>query len=133
MKMISVLRRLDTQELEAIFIIIKFDSQQITFSHFTDSLDKFYKSKVRSDLEHIKENNSGKLVFYSKICKDFTFERYLCFDKSARCLITRLRISAHSLTSETGQYHKSKTPVDKRTYKFYNNKVKSETHVFVMM
>ena len=54
--------------------ILKLDSQNITFSHFSDVLERYYKTKVTSELEHIKHANSGKLVFYSTIYHDFSLK-----------------------------------------------------------
>ena len=99
--------------------ILKLDSKKITFSHFCDVLKRYYKTKVISELEHFKRANSGKLEFYSTIFHDFSLKNYLSFDiqKRIRCLLTRLRISAHSLAIETGRYSKPKVPLEASVYK----------------
>jgi hypothetical protein len=39
-------------------------------------IEDFYKDKLKSELCRIKQNNSGKLRFYSKIFDDFELQRY---------------------------------------------------------
>ena len=112
--------------------ILKLDSLNITFPHFSDVLESYYKTKVTSELEHIKRANSGKLVFYSTICHhdDFSLKNYLSFDipKCIRCLLLRLRISAHLLAIETGRYSKPKAPLEECVCRFCSNNVESEKH-----
>ena len=110
--------------------ILKLDSQNITFPHFSDVLERYYKTKVTSELEHIKRANSGKLVFYSTICHDFSLKKYSSFGipKRIRCLLTRLRISAHSLAIETGRYSKPNAPLEERVCRFCTNNVENEKH-----
>ena len=118
-----------TNKIKMLKSILKPDSQTIIFSRFSDVLERCYKTKVISELEHIKRAN-GKLVCYSTICHDFSLKNYLGFDipKRIRCLLTRLRISAHSLAIETGRYSKPKAPLEERVCRFCTNNVESEKH-----
>ena len=90
--------------------ILNLDSQTITFSHCSDVLEGYFKTKVISELEHIKRANSEKLVSYNTICHDFSLKNYLSFDspKRIKCLLTRIRISAQSLATETRRYSHSR-------------------------
>ena len=93
-------------------------------------LEDYYKNKIISELKKIDNNNSGKLVFYSKICKDFELQKYLNFEiaKDLRCLLTRIRIGAHSLAIEIGRYSKPKIPSNQRFCMFCKDKVEDEVH-----
>ena len=51
-----------TNTIQMMKSILKLDSQNIPFPHFSDVLVRYYKTKVTSELEHIKRDNSGKLV-----------------------------------------------------------------------
>ena len=69
--------------------------------------------------------NSGKLRIYSKIFGNFELQRYLKLNifKDLRRMLTKLRISAHSLAIETGRYRTTKIPADQRFCKFYPTNV----------
>ena len=93
-------------------------------------MKKYYKNKILNQLEHIKSNNTGKLRFFSKICSSFEFKTYLKFDipKYNRSLITKIRISAHSLAIETGRYCKPNIAANERFCKFCKDQVEDEIH-----
>ena len=97
---------------------------------FEDSLKNFYKCKILGQLENIKSNNTGKLRFYSKMCSSFDLKAYLRFDikKYDRSLLTKIRISAHSLAIETGRYSKPKILASERYCKLCKDKVEDEVH-----
>lgn len=109
---------------------IKLNDSCNSFIEFSDVLENFYKSKVLNELDHIKKNNSGKLLFYSKLFGDYILKDYLSFDmpKSLRSLLTRIRISAHPLNIETGRYSKPIIPSKERFCKFCTNEVEDELH-----
>ena len=52
-------------------------SSTINSKSFNKKIEDFYKYKLKSELCRIKQNNSGKLRFYSKNFGDFELQRYL--------------------------------------------------------
>ena len=78
------------------------DLFQLSSTNNSNSLNKkiedFYKDKLKSELCRIKQNNSGKLRFYSNTFGDFELQRYLKLNisKDLRRMLTKLRISTHS-------------------------------------
>ena len=80
----------------------------ISKTAFQNTLPQSYKNNVATELQNIRLNNSGKLVFYSQIKGKYEMQDYLKFSikKSVRASLTKLRISAHPLEIETGRYHK---------------------------
>ena len=75
-------------------------------------------------------STSGKLRLY-KLCKyEFKRELYLQLPMHLRCILSRLRLSYHSLLIETGRYRKPKPiPVDERKCIFCNmNAIEDEIH-----
>ena len=91
-------------------------NNNISASIFIQKLEDFYKNKIKLQLQKVKEKNTGKLLFYSKIFNDFEMQKYLDFNipKILRSKLTKLRISAHSLAIETGRYCKPVVPSDRR-------------------
>ena len=91
-------------------------SSTINSKSFNKKIEDFYKDKLKSELRvcRIKQNNSGKLRFYSKCFGDFELQRYLRLNisKDLRRMLTKLRISAHSLAIETGGYGTTKIPAN---------------------
>ena len=51
-------------------------SSTINPKFFNKKIEDFHKDKLKSELCRIKQNNSGKLRFYSKIFDDFELQRY---------------------------------------------------------
>ena len=51
-------------------------SSTINSKSFNKKIEDFHKDKLKSELCRIKQNNSGKLRFYSKIFDDFELQRY---------------------------------------------------------
>ena len=75
----------------------------------------------------------GKLTFFCKIWSPFEFKTYLKFHipKYNRPLITKIRISAHSLAIKTGRYCKPKISANERFCKFCKfckDQVEDEIH-----
>ena len=70
---------------------------------------------------------------YSSFKKQFILEPYVIqTDLIKRRNITKLRISCHSLTIETGRYSNPKIPIDKRVCIHCNlNCIENEYHVIV--
>ena len=103
---------------------------EISSFEFKSSLENFYKDKILRQLDFIKNNNEGKLCFYSKISSSFELKDYLKYNlkKSDRSWITKIRISAHPLAIETGRYSRPKIPASNRTCKFCTNTVEDEVH-----
>jgi hypothetical protein len=73
----------------------------INSKSFNKKIEDFHKDKIKSELHvcGIKQNNSGKLRFYSKFFCDFELQTYLKLNmsKDLRRMLIKLRISAHSL------------------------------------
>ena len=90
---------------------------------FTKEMHNYYSNKIMHQLTHIRNNETGKLRFYSKIVPNFMMQKYLTFNinKYLRSHLTKLRLSAHSLAIETGRYCK---PVLYQLAKDYVNLVK---------
>jgi hypothetical protein len=99
---------------------MKISSLEISKELCKQKLGEFYKSKINFELSKIREEFSGKLLFYSKIYKKFEQQEYLKFhiQKELRKQLTKMRISAHPLAIETGRYTKPKTPHNERFGKF---------------
>ncbi|CAC5412131.1 E3.1.11.2 [Mytilus coruscus] len=118
------------QSLYKLKKLLYFDSLQVSYTAFEDSLKTFYKCKISNQLQHIKSNNTVKLRYYSRICSSFDLKAYLSFDipKYERSLLTKIRISAHSFAIETGRYSKPKTLVTERFCKYCGDQVKDEDH-----
>ena len=73
----------------------------------------YFESEVLGRLnEHITENK--KLNLYASFKTIYKFESYLDYiqDFTIRCILAKLRISAHNLQTETGRLSKNKTPRD---------------------
>ena len=109
---------------------MKISSLEISKELYKQKLGEFYKSKINFELSKIREESSGKLLFYSKIYKKFEQQEYLKFhiQKELRKQLTKLRISAHPLAIETGRYSKPKTPHNERCCKFCKDQVEDESH-----
>lgn len=109
---------------------MKISSLEISKELYKQKLGEFYKSKINFELSKIREESSGKLLFYSKIYKKFEQQEYLKFhiQKELRKQLTKLRISAHPLAIETGRYSKPKTPHNERFCKFCKDQVEDESH-----
>jgi hypothetical protein len=105
-------------------------SSTINSKSFNKKIEDFYKDKLKSELCRIKQNNSGKLRFYCKIVGDFELQRYLKLNisKDLKLMLTKLRVSAHSLAIETGRYGTTKIPADQRFCKFFPTNVEDEVH-----
>jgi len=73
----------------------------------------------------------SKLSTYCRIKKDFCLENYLSTvqNKSFRNIITKLRISAHSLQIEKGRHHN--TPASERLCPTCHDNIENESH-FIM-
>ena len=99
----------------------------INSKSFNKKIEDFHKDKIKSELHvcGIKQNNSGKLRFYSKTFCGFELQRYLKLNisRDLRRILRKLRISAHSLAIETGRYGTTKIPADQRF-------VNSAPHIF---
>ena len=74
-----------------------------------------FKSEVLGRLnEHITENK--KINLYASFKSIYKFESYLDYiqDFTVRCILAKLKISAHNLQIETGQFSENKTSRDER-------------------
>ena len=83
---------------------------------------------MTNQIENIKKTNTGKLCFYSNMFTKFQLQNYLYFPiaKEKRSILTKIRISAHSLTIETGRYNG--TSREDRFCQFCPSLVEDETH-----
>ena len=93
----------------------------------------YFESEVLGRLnEHITENK--KLNLYASFKTIYKFESYLDYiqDFTVRCILAKLRISAHNLQIETGRFSKNKTPRDERFCPYCKTldifKVEDEVH-----
>lgn len=86
------------------------------------------KTNLTNQIENIKKTNTGKLCFYSNIFTKFQLQNYSHFPiaKEKRSLLTKIRISAHSLTIETGRYNG--TSREDRFCQFCPSLVEDEMH-----
>ena len=80
---------------------------EISETQFMTDIKKYYTNKLTNCLKNIELNKTGKFYFYSTILGKFELQKYLEFPlaKELRSLLTKLRISAHSLPIETGRYN----------------------------
>ena len=80
---------------------------EISETLFMTDIKKYYTNKLTNCLKNIELNKTGKFYFYSTILGKFELQKYLEFPlaKELRSLLTKLRISAHSLPIETGRYN----------------------------
>ena len=89
------------------------------------------KSKYTSTWK-IHLQNSPKLSFYQTFKNNYEEEKYLSIIRNydQRRQFTKLRISNHALSIETGRYSKPKTPPDKRLCLLCDkNAVETELHM----
>ena len=88
----------------------------------------FFENKIIKQIENIKTSNTGKLSFYSHIFIKFQLQNYLHFPtaKEKRSALTKIRISAHSLSIETGRYNG--TSRENRFCQFCPTLVEDEMH-----
>ena len=90
-------------------------------------LTEFYMQQTVDKLDNFKLHDDSKLKLYSSIFSlDSNIPNYLKLNLKQSCtsIITKLRVSAHTLNIERGR---PKLPRDKRTCKFCNE-VETETH-----
>ena len=112
-----------------------FNLNTLDISHveFTKEMHNYYSNKIMNQLTHIRNNETGKLRFYSKIVSNFVMQTYLTFNinKYLRSNLTKLRLSAHSLAIETGRYCKPIIPANERFCFSCKNKVEDECHFLI--
>ena len=96
----------------------------------------YFESEVLGRLnEHITENR--KINLYASIKSIYKFESYLDYiqDFTVRCILAKLRISAHNLQIETGRFSENKTPRGERFCPYCKTsdifKVEDEVHFLV--
>ena len=75
---------------------------------FSKEMSTYYSGKLMNQLMHIRNSETGKLRFFSKILATFELQKYLTFNinRYVHSFLTKLRLSAHSLAIETGRYCK---------------------------
>ena len=100
---------------------------EISETQFMTDIKKYYTNKLTNCLKNIELNKTGKFYFYSTILGKFEFQKYLEFPlaKELRSLLTKLRISAHSLPIETGRYNN--THKEQRFCKYCPTSVENES------
>ena len=101
---------------------------EISETQFMTDIKKYYTNKSTNCLKNIELNKTGKFYFYSTILGKFELQKYLEFPlaKELRSLLTKLRISAHSLPIETGRYNN--TLKKQRFCKHCPTSVENESH-----
>jgi hypothetical protein len=96
-------------------------------------MSTYYSGKLMNQLIHIRNSETGKLRFFSKILATFELQKYLTFNinRYVRSFLTKLRLSAHSLAIETGRYCKPTIPANERFCKACKDKVEDEHHFLI--
>jgi hypothetical protein len=66
---------------------------------FSKEMSTYYSGKLMNQLMHIRNSETGKLRFFSKILATFELQKYLTFNinRYVHSFLTKLRLSAHSL------------------------------------
>ena len=107
-------------------------SLDISHKTFRSKLEEHYINKISAQLKNISNNNMGKLTLYSTIINlnEYKLQNYLHLPtkKSERSILTKLRISAHSLHIETGRYSRPPVPRDKRVCYSCKQFIENENH-----
>ena len=118
------------KSVEQLKNLFNLDNLDISPIQFNKEMQDYYASKVTNQLTQIKTTQSGKLRFFCKITEDFELQTYLKFNinKNLRSILTRLRLSAHSLAIETGRYCKPLIPANERYCVSCKNKVEDENN-----
>ena len=101
---------------------------EISETQFMTDIKKYYTNKLTNCLKNIELNKTGKLYFFSTIFGKFEHQKYLEFplSKELRSILTKLRISVHSLAIETGRYNN--TLKKQRFCKHCPTSVENESH-----
>jgi len=91
----------------------------IKIQNIVKSMETIFEFQWRNELSRTKSKNKkdgNKLRTYYTFKKDFSYERYLDFERifTLRTNITKLRISAHKLEIETGRYSKNKIKINSK-------------------
>ena len=109
---------------------LNLQSLDIDESTFYNSLKNYYIENVNLQLQNTEFSKQGKLLFYSKIRRNYELQDYLKFPivKTVRSKLTKLRISAHPLEIETGRYSKPCIPKECRFCHFCKTAVEDELH-----
>ena len=96
---------------------------------FLDVLKTFYNKKIDNNLAHIKASSDSKLELFSTLYNS-NIPCYLNMksSKDKRSLITKFRLSCHTLNIETLRYCRPKVSRDRRFCPFCPESVESEEH-----
>ena len=110
---------------------LELSSLKITNHTFSNCLKNYYNKNVNLQLQNIEFSNSGKLLCYSQIRKNYELQDYLKFliNKAVRSKLTKLRISAHPLEIEMGRYSKPCIPKKSCFCYFCKPVVENEIHL----
>ena len=96
--------------------------------------------KLRVQDEFVKKwfssiRNSNQLIVYKELKQSFEFEDYLLYTscRQNRVILTKLRISAHSLRVETGRYaSRQRLDRNQRICNYCNKNVIEDEYHFIM-
>ena len=74
--------------------IFKLDTLDLSHVQFSKEMSTYYSGKLMNQLIHIRNSETGKLRFFSKILTTFELQKYLTFNinKYVRSLLTKLRL-----------------------------------------
>jgi hypothetical protein len=110
--------------------IFNLDTLDLSHVQFSKEISTYYSGKL---MNHIRNSETEKLRFFSKILTTFELQKYLTFNinKYAHSLLTKLRLSAHSLAIETGRYCTPTIPANERLCKACKDKVEDEHHFLI--
>ena len=106
------------------------DSLDISYSDFQKNSNDIFINKITSQLLNIRNTESGKLRFFSRIYGNFEMQKYLTvgLGKNLTAALTKIRLSCHPLAIETGRYSKPYTPAEERFCKYCKDVVEDEKH-----
>ena len=121
------------KSVEYLKTLFKLETLDLSHVQFDKEIKALYINKLMNQLNHMKNSESGKLRFYSKIISNFELQKYLTFNinKYLRLNLTKLRLSAHNLAIETGRYCKPIIPANERYCKSCKDKVEDEHHFLI--
>ena len=96
------------KSVEQLKTVFNLDTLDLFHVQFSKEMSTYYSGKLMNQLIHIRNSETGKLRFFSKILATFEIQKYLTFNinRYVRSFLTKLRLSAHSLAIETGRYCK---------------------------
>jgi hypothetical protein len=118
------------QPLHQLKGLLNLQSLDIYFLEFKLAIKNYLRNKVPDQLKQRRSSNEGTLRFHNNIFSSFDLKDYLKFNltRSERSLLTKIKVSAHSLAIEAGRYSRPKIPTSERFCKFCKIVMEDEKH-----